>query len=170
MRVGGQNGAGGALEGDGAALELASGSPDAGFDFEHGQGPADDSGRANQHLLRCATNPLGGQGSHAAGIVQAALTRASIGVARTDDDPASLAAWKALAANTHRRGYHAIAGKDPGRARRPIARYQGQIKPLGIGSNATMKTRKAIAAGQGLVFHASSIQRLSNQLQNEPRP
>ena len=131
------------------ASSCLAGAGDAVLDVRHRQVPADDAGGADEHLLGPAADGLGGEGGHAAGVVEAALPGAGVGVARADDDAARLGAGQALAADVHRGGADAVLREDAGGRRGAIADDQGQVEALRLGgAQAAVNAGVTVAAGQ----------------------
>ena len=83
---------------------------------------------------------VGRQGGHAAGVVEAALPRAGVGVARADHDAARLGTGQALAADADRGGADAVLREDAGGRRRAVADDQGQVEAVRLGGRRPQAT------------------------------
>ncbi len=146
-RVGGEDGVGHGVEGVRARLHGRGGLADAAFDDRHGQVPADHAGAADDDLFRAAADRLRSHGRHAPRVVQAALPRAGVGIARTDDHPAGHVGRQPLFTDAHRGGADAVA-RDPSRGgRRHVADDQRQVEPARLRPEAAVDAGESVGVG-----------------------
>src|SRR5436309_2742860 len=94
-----------------AAMPRASPAP-ASVDGRQGQVPADDAGRADEHLFRGTAQYLGADDRHPVGVVKAALSRAGVGVAGADDDSAGVGPWQPFLTHADRSSADAVLRED----------------------------------------------------------
>ena len=90
---------------------------------------------------------------HRAGVGQALLAGAGVGVAGADDDAASIVGRQAFAADDDRGGTDAVLREDAGRRRGPIADDERQIEPIAVGPHAALDAGIAKPAGEFGVVH-----------------
>src|SRR5262249_42418669 len=129
------------------------GAANAFLDARHRQMPADHARRTDEHLLRPATDRLRSEGAHASRVVETSLAGAGVGVARADDDPASVAAGQQRARNLYRGRDDPVLREDPRGRREEVAHDQRQIETARVGPQTRVNASITIAAGEGPVGH-----------------
>ena len=123
------------------------GDGDAGFEDRHRQRPADHAGAGDEHVRRVAVQFEGEEFGHAAGVEQALVAGAGVGVAGADDEPACGSPADALPADLHRRGADAVLREDAGRRGGPVRHDDAQVAAVGFGAQFGDDAGEAVAVG-----------------------